>query len=675
MKITFSPKTARNLASRGWALLAVLTITAAAVMLVASVISWSNENATVASRRNEYFSTSYAAEAATEKALAAMMQDDNYYGEGYVMSRLSTYSAMVPSTADNPYFANFTFSGGTNANRMIISMVSSNTVTNSAPYTGMISQGFTYEIIANAQNTQTAAQIPGAVGQKVVFSQIPMFQFAVFYMNDMEINPGGNMTINGPVHGNGNVYLFPNQGVTLTLSNDVSSSFQVLNSPDPLDPSNRGLTSGTLTFDGTHVGGVIPLDLPSGSGTNNLQNGQSILALPTSANGGSGNAALLYNQAQMIVMISNSSVTVTSGTANNQATVVPTSQSALFISTATNSNFYDQRDGLPVNTVKLDIGALKTWVNSNTSLGVIDSIYIADMRSTSNAVITTNSTYTTNVTYNTNQTTTSGYPTANYSPPVTTNTGMTTTSGYPTSNYYLPVTTNGSGSGKTYTYLHITGYTYGLITSSSTVVTNNTYLTNFPVTSQPGIVLTNGATLPSANGLAVASPDPVYVIGNWNVSTNGTPANLGTANTSQTFPSAIFADAITVLSPSWANANSTANINSRNASDDTVNAAFFTGNVPSNGAYYSGGVENFPRFLENWSGHTFTYNGSMVEAFFSQLANYPWPGTGTVYNPPTRNWAFDQNFKNPQKLPPLTPRVVHINRSTWALLPPNTTSF
>ena len=110
MKLTFSHTIARQ-ANRGWALLAVLTITGAAVMLVASVISWSNENSAVASRRNEYFSTSYAAEAATEKARSAMMQDNVNYGEGYVVSHLSSYASLLPTSSDDPYFANFSFSG------------------------------------------------------------------------------------------------------------------------------------------------------------------------------------------------------------------------------------------------------------------------------------------------------------------------------------------------------------------------------------------------------------------------------------------------------------------------------------------------------------------------------------------------------------------------------------
>ena len=165
------------------------------------------------------------------------------------------------------------------------------------------------------------------------------------------------MTVNGPVHGNANIYAYPNSGDTLTFSNDVSGSSNVLNQPDPLDPSSRG-TPGTLVFDGTHVSNVSPLSLPSGSGTNSLQTSQSILALPGTA--GASNTALLYNQAQMIVMVSNSSVTVTSGMANNQATSIPSNQWSLFLSTATNSGFYDQRDGLQVDAVKLDVGNLKS---------------------------------------------------------------------------------------------------------------------------------------------------------------------------------------------------------------------------------------------------------------------------------------------------------------------------
>ena len=98
--------------------------------------------------------------------------------------------------------------------------------------------------------------------------------------------------------------------------------------------------------------------------------------------------------------------------------------------------------------------------------------------------------------------------------------------------------------------------------------------------------------------------------------------------------------------------------------------------MATSGSDYSGGVENLPRLLENWSGKTLTYNGSMVCMFQSQIATAPYPGTATgVFTPPARNWSFDQNFSNPNKQPPLMPRAIVVQRNQWVSLPPNTTSF
>ena len=58
---------------------------------------------------------------------------------------------------------------------------------------------------------------------------------------------------------------------------------------------------------------------------------------------------------------------------------------------------------------------------------------------------------------------------------------------------------------------------------------------------------------------------------------------------------------------------------------------------------FSGGVENFPRFLEDWTGNTFTYNGSMVVLFDSRIATDSYVQTGyslNSYVAPTRNWNF-----------------------------------
>jgi hypothetical protein len=99
-----------------------------------------------------------------------------------------------------------------------------------------------------------------------------------------------------------------------------------------------------------------------------------------------------------------------------------------------------------------------------------------------------------------------------------------------------------------------------------------------------------------------------------------------------------------------------------------VNAAFLAGIVPTVSGSYSGGVENFPRFLEDWGGDTFTYNGSMVVMFPSTYAIGQWRGTGSsigIYNPPVRNWSFDTNFRDPAKIPPGTPSARVLVRATW----------
>src|SRR5206468_4817822 len=74
-------------------------------------------------------------------------------------------------------------------------------------------------------------------------------------------------------------------------------------------------------------------------------------------------------------------------------------------------------------------------------------------------------------------------------------------------------------------------------------------------------------------------------------------------------PAAIIGDAVTILSNSWSDALSGT---VPTATNTTVNAGIISGIVPSGSGYYSGGVENFPRFLENWSGNTLTYYCSIL---------------------------------------------------------------
>ena len=177
--------------------------------------------------------------------------------------------------------------------------------------------------------------------------------------------------------------------------------------------------------------------------------------------------------------------------------------------------------------------------------------------------------------------------------------------------------------------------------------------------------LTNGIVLPPNGGLgfSIATPNPLYVLGNYNC----TNANLlGTTNVSSSAFSALFSDALTILSSHWSDTNSLQNPFSTgsaswDANDLTVNAVILTGIVPSTGtdsAHFSGGVHNFPRLLEDWSGATLTLNTAFINLYNSTHATNRFKNPGTYYNPPTRKFSHDPRYNDPAIAPPGMPMAL-----------------
>ena len=170
-------------------------------------------------------------------------------------------------------------------------------------------------------------------------------------------------------------------------------------------------------------------------------------------------------------------------------------------------------------------------------------------------------------------------------------------------------------------------------------------------------------------GLTVATPDPIYVLGNYNAS--GVSLNNGT-NVVNAAPAGFMGDSITILSTGWSDSyTSSTALSSRTPGNTTVNAATLEGIVQSvtvNGTkHYSGGVENFLRLLENWSSSTtLTYNGSIIVLFQSRFATNYWQTPGNYYNVPTRAWGFDVNFETQGGLPPIFPSAKAMIRQNWA---------
>jgi len=111
---------------------------------------------------------------------------------------------------------------------------------------------------------------------------------------------------------------------------------------------------------------------------------------------------------------------------------------------------------------------------------------------------------------------------------------------------------------------------------------------------------------------------------------------------------AVIADAVNLLSNAWDPNNPgykpTDGSILPTASPTNYNFAMVTGNVPTpnggtatNPVAYSGGLENLPRFQENWQNSAgriaANYRGAMVNLFASSVAKQAW-GQGGVYNPP-----------------------------------------
>jgi hypothetical protein len=192
--------------------------------------------------------------------------------------------------------------------------------------------------------------------------------------------------------------------------------------------------------------------------------------------------------------------------------------------------------------------------------------------------------------------------------------------------------------------------------------------------SRRGVRLLNGSKIPSM-GLTVVSQNPIYIQGDYN--TGGTPpsdSNPGDPTTPQVSgytraPCAVIGDAVSILSKSWNDANSFAGVSSRVASSTTINTAILAGIVPTaapgGDGSYSGGAENFPRFMEDWSSSILTYYGSMVELYKSQQSIGEW-GKANVYSPPTRHWYFDNSFK--VRPPPGSLMVYSYIKGKWTVL-------
>jgi hypothetical protein len=189
-------------------------------------------------------------------------------------------------------------------------------------------------------------------------------------------------------------------------------------------------------------------------------------------------------------------------------------------------------------------------------------------------------------------------------------------------------------------------------------------------------------------GITIVSDQAMYIQGDFNQGNNAAPP-YGTAGAPASNlpkqPAAFLADSINILSNAYfdtagckndCQSNKSLTDTSRRATTTWIHAGFLAGVDDTTSGNYNGGLENYPRFHEDWSGGaTFYYRGSFVSLGTPLHVNGRWCGTGgslssgsqspsgcNIYNPPVRDWNYDPFFNNAANLPPLTPRFVYVQQ-------------
>jgi len=520
---------------RGLAAFIALMMMVMMTLIGLAVMRTADDEVNIAGNEMNEMSSFYASEAGLEKAAAAMQTQ--YENTGAPPTTL-------PSGSENINDCVAAYSTADNGAALVRDLTKGS-------LTGLHALVKTFTITSTGTSAVDQSQV--VLTQEFECALVPIFQFAVFYGNDLEVAPGPDMTLIGRVHSNGNMYLQANNNLRMdsyiTASGNIThgrkgpggTSFGNVFIKDVAGNYQNMLRSGTW-LDASEPNWYDSATTRWGGRVQDAAFGQEELNLPLTNAGdphkiierASGNPDSYENKAGLKII---------DGQALAKVGAVWTNVTALLpAGTITATTFYDAREAQNVNTTEVDISKLKT----STYYPANGVIYSSDQRSGFNATR-----------------------------------------------------------------------------------------------------LVNGSSL--GRPLSIVSENPLYIKGDFNTATKQ--------------PAFIAGDAVTFLSNSWNDANSTLNKSTRVATATTVNCSFMTGNTNTTSTNYNGGLENLPRFLETWSGTNFNWRGSMVNLWNSLQATGDW--SGTYYDPPNRNWAYDTDLDDPSKLPPESPCVRVFQRTGW----------
>jgi hypothetical protein len=608
------------------------------------------------------------------------------------------------------------------------------------PFAGLNAQEYRYDVVSTAYDK---ADNPTAfLGIRFKSRLVPLFQFAAFYENDLDFYRPAPMTINGPIHTNGSLYL--NAGGDLTLNGQLTSKGGMYRGPKNTNETcnaNSNGFSGTVKIKNPILNSILSMGCQGALGeiTTDTPNKNRILVNNIYANDWGG--AILprisrltvppssfidaklpealpgtqkydyWNKADLRIALrltndsAESPVSIevinadASKTTNVSATNMLNGSTCLPTSTATtltggpyskttpspslmvgNSSIFKYGDALRISSSSFDdfdenvIASTPSNINTslppNTPLPLKRPLGKQDISSVSGVTVQKAIVWSSKTFFNYREKTLDTTSTVRGEKGRLIRMLNVDVQGLMNcASSLMGKSLNDATEGGLVWHFTVLGPKSEIDVTKATPDSPNSY----------GVRLYNGATLGSnvsgaldIKGLTIASDQAVYIRGDYN------------SNSKK--PAAILADSINVLSNRsrlddsytctgysvFYNADdctTTTAVSSRLTSDTTVNAAFLAGVDITTGTQDSGGLNNYPRLHENWSGSTLTYRGSMVSLGKARRVNGLFGAVGddwNIYYAPNRNWDYDTDFNNAANLPPLSPRFVYLRQERFS---------
>jgi hypothetical protein len=570
-------------------------------------------------------------------------------------------------------------------------------------FSGLSAQEYRYNVLSIAQDKQT--QPTAILGMQFKSRLIPLFQFAAFYDQDMDVQIPPTMTLNGPVHSNNDLYLDASAPATLTIQGQVTAAGSLyrgekqnstcsgtVNIYDPTNPRALPCTGARQLFPTTALA----------AWNNQIRVGVPTLRVPDVGEFDATSGKRYWDAADLRIALdlTTSPPSVQVRTQSD----TPDASGTTALNATTCAPIQAQTTAAITNSTSVP---LTSSPSPNFSAGDVvtfgDDPHIYFVQSASGTNVTLNAPVTTSgpttirkaiVSYSENtfknyreKRGNFGAGPTDYTPIKMLNVDIRGVLGCASTLMGKPLNDDTEG-----------GLVWFLTVKGSA---SNTMPNDYGVRIYNGQDLSTPVAGVSIKGLSVVSDQAVYIRGDYNCGSSAT-CNNGNDDDDIRKPAAVMADTINVLSNNWTldDSRSNSNISSsfagvssagRPTLPTTINAAFLagidvTGDVNRGGqdqgySTAGGGLNNYPRFHEDWNYNSavvtpfsktdFTYQGSMVSLGAPRKVNGRWCGSGStadcnIYNPPNRLWRYDPLFNNAANLPPLSPRAVFLKQELFS---------